>query len=257
MACCNAGHQKLWFWQQPQRRYDLWCWKKWACFSRQPNNFNIAQCILSPNSDKKCCRNPSHCHCSKNILLENLFLAVLVTPNDTSLPSPGHLPVAVLQLCFVSSSPGCPTHQRQKGQSRAPDTYGTWHYIGILSEFIPTKGDATAGSGNRIDIISNIEQQFDTKSGFICAQILKSVQEETRETSNNPHFYQVWSGLIWNTCKIHLKTRSVTDPIVGGLRPLEKHPQMEYLVSQAQTTLKMVGIALGRSSEGLKLAAAK
>ena len=107
----------------------------------------------------------------------------------------------------------------------ALDTYGTWHYIGILSEFIPAKGDATTGSGNRIDVISNIEQQFDTKSGFICAQILnltwpvpKSVQEETRETSNNPHFYQVWSGLIWNTCKIHLKTRSVTDPIVGGLR---------------------------------------
>lgn len=64
MACCSAGHQKLWFWQQPRRRYDLWCWKKWACFARQPNNFNIAQCILSPNSDKKCCRNPSHCHCS-------------------------------------------------------------------------------------------------------------------------------------------------------------------------------------------------
>ena len=32
---------------------------------------------------------------------------------------------------------------------------------------------------------------------------------------------------------------------------------MEYLVSQAQTTLKMVGIALGRSSEGLELATAK
>ena len=96
-----------------------------------------------------------------------------------------------------------------------------WHTFWIHS----AKGDATTGSGNRIDVISNIEQQFDTKSGFICAQIVnltwpvpKSVQEETRETSNNPHFYQVWSGLIWNTCKIHLKTRSVTDPIVGGLR---------------------------------------
>lgn len=203
MACCNAGHLQLWVWQQPQRRYDLWCWKK-----------------------------------------------VNLLPNDTSLPSPGHLLVPVLQLCFVSSSPGCPTHQRQKGQSRAPDTYGTWHYIGILSEFIPAKGDATTGSGNRIDIISNIEQEFHTKSGFICGQILnltwpvpKPFQEETRETSNNPHFYQVWSGLIWNnTCKIDLKTRSVTDPIVGVLRPrLEKHAQMEYLVSQAQT-LKMVGI---------------
>ena len=58
MACCNAGHQKLWFWQQPQRRYDLWCWKKWACFARQPNNFNIAQCILSPNNDKKVLSQP-------------------------------------------------------------------------------------------------------------------------------------------------------------------------------------------------------
>jgi len=108
----------------------------------------------------------------ENILLENLFLAVLVTPNDTSLPSPGHLLVPVLQLGFVSSSPGCPTHQRQKGQSRAPDTYGTWHYIGILSEFIPTKGDATTSSGNRIDIISNIEQECDTKSEVGKLQII-------------------------------------------------------------------------------------
>ena len=187
---------------------------------------------------------------------------MLATPNDTSLPSPGHVLVPVLQLCFVSSFPGCPTHQRQKGQSRALDTYGTWHYIGILSECIPAKGDATTGSGNRIDIISNIEQECDTKSGFICAQILnltwpvpKSFQEETRETSNNPHFYQVWSDLIWNTCKIDLKTRSGTDPIVGGLRR-EKNTT-NGVSGQAQTTLKMVGIALGRSSEGLKLATAK
>ena len=172
---------------------------------------------------------------------------MLVTPNDTSLPSPGHLLVAVLQLCFVSSSPGCPTHQRQKGQSRAPDTYGT-----ILAYFL-----------------NSFQQKVMQRQGAVTVSIssptsnrsvipnLKSFQEETRETSNNPHFYQVWSGLIWNTCKIHLKTGSVTDPIVGGLRPLEKHPQMEYLVSQAQTTLKMVGIALGRSSEGSELATAK
>ena len=58
MACCNAGHLQLWFWQQPQRRYDLWCWKKWACFARQPNNFKIAEWILSPNSDRKVLSQP-------------------------------------------------------------------------------------------------------------------------------------------------------------------------------------------------------
>ena len=190
MACCNAGHQKLWFWQQPQGRYDLWCWKKWACFARQPNNFNIAQCILSPNSDKKVSSQPI----TLSLLqLRTSFWKIFfgcAGHAKRHFTSESWASCAGLQLCFASSSPGCPTHQRQKGQSRAPDTYGTWHYIGILSEFIPAKGDATTGSGNRIDVISNIEQQFDTKSGFICAQILnltwpvpKSVQEETRETS--------------------------------------------------------------------------
>ena len=44
------------------------------CFARQPNNFNIAQCILSPNSDKKV-SSPHHIVTApiKNILLENLF----------------------------------------------------------------------------------------------------------------------------------------------------------------------------------------
>ncbi len=79
-------------------------------------------------------RNPSHCHCSDRQYLGNnqeypsgkSFLAVL-TKRHFNLPSPAHLLVPVLQLPFVSSSPGCPTHESMNNKKAKPGPL-TWNH---------------------------------------------------------------------------------------------------------------------------------
>ena len=205
MACCNAGHQKLWFWQQLQRRYDLWCWKKWACFARQPNNFNIAQCILSPNNDKKVLSQPITLSLLR---VRTSFWKIffwLCWSRQTTL----HFRVLGICLCRFCSfvlAQALLAVQHINDKKANPGPLTPMAHATIFAYFLNSFQQKVMQ--RQVAVTVSISSPTSNRS---VIPNLKSFLEETRETSNNPHFYQVWSGLIWNTCKIHLKTRSVTD----------------------------------------------
>ena len=215
------------------------------------------------------CSDRQYLEIIKNILLENLFW--LCSSHQTTLqPSEstacaGFAASVSFKLSWLSKTltikrpiPGPLTrnHKTMDVSRTKPKAHVTWQYVGILSEFIPADRSLSSSKGRKVmkrQVSVSVSVSSPTSNSCFISNpdssahnswtqhgLYRSHFKETRQTSTNPQFYQVWSGLIWNnTCKIDLKTWSVTDPIVGGLRPrLEKHPQMEYLVSQAQTTIR-------------------
>ena len=214
------------------------------------------------------CSDRQYLEIIKNIpLLENLFW--LCSSHQTTLqPSEstacaGFAASVSFKLSWLSKTltikrpiPGPLTrnHKTMDVSRTKPKAHVTWHYVGILSEFIPADRSLSSSKGRKVmkrQVSVSVSVSSPTSNSCFISNpyssahkswtqhgLYRSHFKETRQTSTNPQFYQVWSGLIWNnTCKIDLKTWSVTDPIVGGLRPrLQKHPQMEYLVSQAQTS---------------------
>ena len=175
------------------------------CFARQPNNFNIAQCILSPNSDKKMLSQPITLSLLR---LRTSFWKIffwLCWSRQTTL----HfrvLGICLCRFCSLALAQALLAVQHINDKKANPGPLTPMAHGTILAYFL-----------------NSFQQKVMQRQGAVTVSIssptsnrsvipnLKLFQEETRETSNNPHFYQVWSGLIWNTCKIHLKTRSVTD----------------------------------------------
>ena len=179
--------------------------KKWACFARQPNNFNIAQCILSPNSDKKVLSQPITLSLLR---LRTSFWKIffwLCWSRQTTL----HfrvLGICLCRFCSLALSQALLAVQHINDKKANPGPLTPMAHGTILAYFLNSFQQKVMQ--RQVAVTVSISSPTSNRSVIPNP---KSFQEETRETSNNPHFYQVWSGLIWNTCKIHMKTRSVTD----------------------------------------------
>ena len=176
------------------------------CFARQPNNFNIAQCILSPNSNKKMLSQPITLSLLRLRTSFWKFFFWLCWSRQTTL----HFRVLGICLCrfcsfVLSQALLAVQHINDKKANPGPLTpmaHGT-----ILAYFLNSFQQKVMQ--RQVAVTVSISSPTSNRSVIPNP---KSFQEETRETSNNPHFYQLWSSLIWNnTCRIHLKTRSVTD----------------------------------------------